>query len=66
MYYIYRVILNDCSVLSNEKATFIVISHGYLHKIFPERNLTTLRRKKNISSITKIVKFLFELLHFYK
>jgi hypothetical protein len=35
-----------------------------IHKIFPEILLTTQGGKKNISSITKIAKFLFELLNF--
>jgi hypothetical protein len=43
-----------------DKHMFIVIT------IFPERILTILGGKKNISSITKIAKFLFELVHFYK
>jgi hypothetical protein len=38
----------------------------WIHKIFPEIFLTTPGAKKNISSITKIAKFLFKLLHFYK
>jgi hypothetical protein len=38
----------------------------WIHKIFPEIFLTTPGGKKNISSITKIAKFLFKLLHFYK